>query len=148
MQTAERRIKAEFGEDSVGTIHGESSPGAVAKLKKRFNDPDDPLRFIIGTKSLESGHNLQGGGTVTFHLDIPDSYASFEQRNARVHRKGQDRDTNTYVLSGTNPFDMRGEDILETKQKEQSILGNPREVEAMDDTGFIGILNKYERASV
>lgn len=145
MQTAERRIKAEFGEGSVGSIHGESSPGHVTDLKKRFNDPEDPLRFIIGTKSLESGHNLQGGGTVTFHLDIPDSYASFEQRNARIHRKGQDRDTKTYVLSGTNPYDMRGEDILETKRKEQSILGNPREIEAMDDTGFLGILNKYEQ---
>jgi hypothetical protein len=145
MQTAERRLKTEFGENSVGTLHGESKPGYVTGLKKRFNNPDDPLRFIIGTKSLESGHNLQGGGTVTFHLDIPDSYASFEQRNARIFRKGQDRDTKSYVLSGMNPYDMRGEDILETKKKEQSILGNSREIESMDDTGFLGILNKYEK---
>lgn len=144
MKTAVRRLKTEFGDDSIGMIHGESPPGEVRELKRRFNDPDDPLKFIIGTKSLESGHNLQGGGTVTFHLDLSDSYAGFEQRNARIDRKGQDRDTTTYVLSGMNPYDMRGEDILETKRKEQSILGNPREIESMDDTGFLGMLNKYE----
>lgn len=148
VKTAVERLEKEFGVGSVGVIQGQgegSSNAAIGKLKKRFNDPDDPLRFIIGTKSLESGHNLQHGGTVTFHLDIPDSYASFQQRNARVFRKGQDRDTHSYVLSGTNPFDMRGEDIMDTKRKEQEILGNPRDVEAMDDTGFIGLLNKYER---
>jgi len=120
----------------------------VSDIKKRFNDPDDPLRFIVGSKSLESGHNLQHGGTVTFHLDIPDSYASFQQRNARVFRKGQDVNTHTYVLSGMNPFDMRGEDIMETKRKEQGILGNPRDVESMDDTGFAGILHKYEQEAI
>ncbi|MCK4817274.1 hypothetical protein KA005_16000, partial [bacterium] len=114
------------------------------ELKRRFNNPDDPLRFVVGTKSLESGHNLQHGGSVTFHLDIPDSYAAFEQRNARIFRKKQDQDTSTYVLSGSNPYDMRGEDIMETKRKEQGILGNPREIESMDDSGFLGLLNKYE----
>jgi len=147
VKTAVERLEAEFGPGCVGVIQGQgegSSNAAIAKLKKRFNDPDDPLRFIVGTKSLESGHNLQHGGTVTFHLDIPDSYAAFQQRNARVFRKGQDRDTHAYVLSGTNPFDMRGEDIMETKRKEQEIMGNPRDVDALDETGFLGMLNKYE----
>ena len=144
IQTTVDRLEKEYGKGTVGVIEGDSGPGAVTELKRRFNDPNDPLRFIVGSKSLESGHNLQHGGTVTFHLDIPDSYASFQQRNARVFRKGQDRDTSSYVLSGLNPFDMRGEDLMETKRKEQGILGNPRSVDAMDDTGFIGILNRYE----
>ena len=146
--TTVSRLEKEYGKGCVGVIEGESSPGKVSDIKKRFNDPDDPLRFIVGSKSLESGHNLQHGGTVTFHLDIPDSYASFQQRNARVFRKGQDVNTHTYVLSGMNPFDMRGEDIMETKRKEQGILGNPRDVESMDDTGFAGILHKYEQEAI
>jgi Inorganic Pyrophosphatase/SNF2-related domain len=144
MNTAKRRLEREFGEGSVGLIHGESSPGEVKKVKASFNDPDNPLRFIVGTKSLEAGHNLQGGGTVTFHLDIPDTYAAFDQRNKRIDRKGQTRNTNTYVLGGTNPLDIRKEDILETKRKESGILGNPREIEGMDETGFLSLLNKYE----
>jgi ADP-ribose pyrophosphatase YjhB (NUDIX family) len=139
------RLEREYGKGCCGIIDGDTKASEVRKLKKRFNDPDDPLRFIVGTKSLESGHNLQGGGTVTFHLDIPDSYSAFEQRNARVFRKGQNRDTHTYVLSGNNPLDMRGEDILETKRREQGIMGNPRGVSGADDTGFFGLLNKLEK---
>ena len=144
MESARERLATEFGADSVGVIYGGTGPGELSKIKEKFNDPGNPMRFIVGTKSLESGHNLQSGGTVTFHLDIPDSQASLNQRTARVFRKGQDKDTTSYVLSGLNPMDMRSEDILETKKKEMGILGNPRDIEAMDDTGFIGMLNKYE----
>lgn len=144
MRTTITRLEKEYGEGCVGIIDGDTSGPQLNKIKAAFNDPGNPMRFIIGTKTLESGHNLQGGGTVTFHLDIPDSQASFDQRNARVFRKGQDRDTSTYVLSGNNPMDMRSEDILETKKKEMGILGNPREVDAMDETGFIGLLKRYE----
>jgi len=145
MHTAKDKLESEYGAGSVGLIHGESPPGAVRKIKAAFNDPANPLKFIVGTKSLETGHNLQGGGTVTFHLDIPDTYAAFDQRNKRIYRKGQDRDTKTYVLSGTNPLDIRKEDIMETKRREMGILGNPRDIEGMDGTGFLGLLNKYEK---
>ena len=144
MRTAQERLENEFGKGSVGVVHGGTSPGELNKLKAAFNDPGNPLRFIVGTKSLESGHNLQAGGTVTFHLDIPDSAAAFDQRNARIFRKGQDKDTSTYVLSGLNPVDMRSEDLMLTKRKEMSIVGNPRSVSSNDDSGFLGLLNKYE----
>jgi len=144
MRTAQKRLEKEFGVGSVAMIHGETGPGEMAKTKAAFNDPGNPLRFIVGTKTLESGHNLQAGGSVTFHLDIPDSAAAFDQRNARIFRKGQDRDTSTYVLSGVNPMDMRSEDLMATKRKEMNIIGNPRSVTALDDKGFIGMLNKYE----
>jgi hypothetical protein len=144
MKTTHERLVKEFGKGSVGTIHGGTSPGELTKIKAAFNDPGNPLRFIIGTKSLESGHNLQAGGSVTFHLDIPESAAAFDQRNARVFRKGQDKDTSTYVLSGVNPMDMRSEDLMATKRKEMNIIGNPRSVTALDDEGFLGMLNKYE----
>lgn len=144
MRSAKKRLESEFGKGSVGLIYGDSSTSETERVKAAFNDMDNPLRFIIGTKSLESGHNLQAGGTVTFHLDLPDSAASLDQRDARINRNGQDRDTSTYILSGNNPMDMRSEDIIESKRKEMGTLGNPREVDAMDDTGFIGLLAKYE----
>ena len=144
MESAKRQLEARYGAGTVGTIHGETSPGELTRVKAAFNDPDNPIRFIIGTKSAESGHNLQRGGTVNFSLDIPDSAAALGQRNARTARKGQERDTTSYILSGMNPMDMRAEDRIDVTGKEMSILGNPREVSAMDDSGFIGLLNKYE----
>jgi len=148
VETTVARLEQEYGKGVVGVLDGSTSPGKATELKRRFNDSSDPLRFIVGTKSLESGHNLQGGGTVTWHLDIPDSYAAYQQRNARVFRKGQDKNTTSYTLSGKNPFDMRSEDLMDTKRKEQGILGNPRSVESADDTGFMGILNKYEKEAL
>lgn len=142
--TAKARLEKDFGSGCVGVINGSSSPKEIRDAKAAFNDTDNPLRFIVGTKSLEAGHNLQAGGTVTFHLDIPESYAGLEQRNKRVHRRGQTKDTSTYILSGDNPLDMRREDLLETKRREMGIMGNPREVVDMDGTGFLSLLNKHE----
>jgi len=143
--TCKKRLETEFGKGSVVTVTGSSTRKEVSDAKAAFNDPDNPVKFIIGTKSLEGGHNLQHGGTVTFHLDIPDTYASFDQRNKRIYRRGQDRDVKTYVLSGMNPLDMRKEDILQKKKREMEILGNPREIEGFDEDGFLTLLNKYEQ---
>lgn len=147
MTKAATRLEKEYGKGTVGMIHGDSTPGEMEKIKSSFNDPAGKIQFIVGTKAIESGHNLQHGGTVTHHLDIPDTYAAFNQRNARVHRKGQENDTTTYLYSGKTPLDMRKEDIMNTKQKESGILGNTREVESMDETGFYGLLNKFKGES-
>lgn len=143
METTRKALEAKFGRGCAVTINGDSSQTEVERAKKAFNDPDSPVRFIVGTKSLESGHNLQGG-TYTIHLDQPDTWKSFEQRTKRVYRRGQTHDTNTIVLSGTNPYDIRREDLLKRKRGETEILGNPREIEAYDDTTFLGLLNRHE----
>jgi hypothetical protein len=144
LKTTAAKLRQEFGPDSVRIIDGDTSRADIRRFKEEFNDANSSVKFLLGTKSLESGHNLQHGGRVTFHLDIPDSKAALDQRTARVFRKGQQQDTSTYIMSGVNPYDMRSEDLLDRKAKEMGILGNPREVESMDDTGFIGMLNKYE----
>ena len=48
------------------------------------------------------------------------------------------------LVTGGDPLDMRAEDLMATKRKEMNIIGNPRSVTALDDEGFIGMLNKYE----
>jgi len=145
MRTVKQVLEEKYGEGCARVIHGDSSKAHVEDSKKEFNDQDSKVRFLIGTKSLENGHNLQHGGTVTFNLDIPDTYSSFEQRMKRVYRHGQDRDVSTYLLVSDSPYDVSKEDILEKKERETKILGNPREIEGMDETGFLGILNSMER---
>jgi superfamily II DNA or RNA helicase len=145
MRTIKERLEKEYGKESVVLVHGKMRQKEVEEAKAAFNNLDNPARFIIGTKSLENGHNLQHGGTVTFQYDIPDTYASFDQRNKRIYRRGQNRDVKTYVLSGLNPLDMRKEDILQKKKREMEILGNPREIEGFDEDGFLSLLNQYEQ---
>ncbi|KKN30948.1 hypothetical protein LCGC14_0829010 [marine sediment metagenome] len=145
MKTMQSVLNKKYGAGSAELIHGNTSKAQVEETKKKFNDPGDKMRFLIGTKSLENGHNLQYGGTVTFHLDVPQTYASFDQRNKRVYRRGQDKDVTTYLLVSDSPFDIGREDILSTKKRETEILGNPRAIEQMDDTGFMAILNGLEK---
>jgi len=50
----------------------------------------------------------------------------------------------TYLVISDTPFDYGREDILQTKQKEMSILGNPRAVEQYDEDGFLTMLNQAQ----
>lgn len=147
LESTKQRIEAEFGKGTVAVIKGEGPEAnvmAIKKAKTQFNDPDSPIRFIIGTKSMEAGHNLQGG-TVVFNLDQPDTYASVDQRIKRAYRTGQDRNVAAYTLSGTNPLDLRQEDLIRKKKREMAILGNPQAIEGFDGTGFLAYLNATER---
>jgi len=139
-----KSLEMQYGEGTVGVIHGDTSKTQADAAKANFNNPDSKIKFLIGTKSLENGHNLQMGGTVTFHLDVPNTYAAFDQRNKRIYRRGQDRDVATYLISSDTPFDFGREDILQTKKKEMSILGNPRAIEEYDEDGFLTMLNQVQ----
>lgn len=142
LRSTKSALEKRYGRGSTAVIDGDSSKSHVERVKAEFNDPDNKLRFILGTKSLENGHNLQYGGTVNFHLDLPPTYSSLEQRNKRTHRKGQDRDVKTYILTSNTPFDFSKKDILERKEREMKILGNPRHIEKLDETGFLVELNQ------
>ena len=147
LESTKQRLEAEFGKGTVAVIKGEGPEAnvtAIKKAKTQFNDPDSSIRFIIGTKSMEAGHNLQGG-TVVFNLDQPDTFASVDQRIKRAYRTGQDRDVAAYTLSGTNPLDLRQEDLIRKKKREMAILGNPQAIEGFDGTGFLAYLNTAER---
>lgn len=145
LRTATETLEKKYGKGSVVVIHGDTSKKQADDYKKKFNDPGSKVKFLLGTKSLEAGHNLQHGGTVTFHLDVPVSAAARDQRNARTHRKGQTKDTTSYMLRSDTPFDMSKIDNMERKEREMGILGNPRHLEANDDSGFMSILNSMER---
>jgi len=147
LESTKQRLEAEFGQGTVAVIKGEgpeSGVNAIKKAKKEFNNPSSPVRFIIGTKSMEAGHNLQGA-TVVFNQDLPDTYASVDQRIKRAYREGQDRNVTAYTLSGVNPLDLRQEDLIRKKKKEMAIIGNPQAIEGFDGTGFLAYLNAAER---
>ncbi len=147
MRSMKKALEKKYGNGTVRLIHGDVSKEQIKSAKTAFNDMDNKVKFIIGTKSLEMGHNLQSGGTVNFHLDVPMTYASFDQRNKRTYRNGQDKDVTTYLVSSKTPFDMGREDIMGTKKKEMGIIGNPRSVEDYDEDGLFAILNQIQSES-
>ena len=144
MFSMKKALEVKYGKGSVKLIYGDSTKTQVENAKKDFNNLDSKVKFLVGTSALEAGHNLQGG-TVTFHLDIPNTYASMEQREKREYRKGQDKDVTSYVVSSRSPLDMRREDIVATKKKEMAIMGNSRQIEGLDEDGFLAILNQVTK---
>lgn len=145
IKTAVKELEAKYGKGSVAVIDGDSSRGHVSKTKAAYNDPSNKLRFLIGTKSVEAGLNLQHGGRVTFHLDVPLDEASKEQREGRQFRRGQESDCHSYMLVTETPFDINKVDQMQRKGREMRILGNPSTVESNDENGFLTMLNQVEK---
>jgi len=145
IRTAVKKLEGKYGKGSVAVIDGDSSRGHVSKTKAAYNDPSSKLKFLIGTKSVEAGLNLQHGGRVTFHLDVPMDEASKDQREGRQFRRGQSQDCHSYMLVTETPFDINKVDMMERKGREMKILGNPSSVEAKDESGFLSMLNSVEK---
>lgn len=145
IKTAVKKLESKYGKGSVAVIDGDSSKGHVSRTKATYNDPSSKLKFLIGTKSVEAGLNLQHGGRVTFHLDVPMDEASKNQREGRQFRRGQEQDCHSYMLVTETPFDINKIDMMERKGREMKILGNPASTENKDESGFLAMLNQVEK---
>jgi hypothetical protein len=86
-----------------------------------------------------TGLNLQRGGYMV-HVDQPYTSAVAEQRTARIHRLGQDKDVHVHHLLSNTSFDGTGERRLVTKGKTSHIWQDPSD--SMDDTGLGMYLNQ------
>ena len=63
----------------------------------------EPVRVLVATDCLSEGINLQGHFDAIVHYDLPWNPNRLEQREGRVDRYGQRRDTvNTVLLYGSN----------------------------------------------
>jgi SNF2 family DNA or RNA helicase len=134
-------VRLIVGEGDVGLSEGEKKSNE--KNKEEFMS-DPKARFLLGTSALSTGHNgLQNVATTQINFDRPYTYAEQAQRNASLYRTGQDKDVNTYYMSSYHPYDVQAEDIVETKRRRGEMMGNPRDVEGWDDSGFLTYLQRY-----
>ncbi len=80
----------------------------------------EPVRVLVATDCLSEGINLQGHFDAIVHYDLPWNPNRLEQREGRVDRYGQRRDTvNTVLLYGSNnAMDLTVLDVLIRKARE------------------------------
>lgn len=92
----ERALRAEYGDDSVVSYHGGTSPDARAAAIVAFQDAHSPVRWFVGQEATGGyGITLTAATTVVYYSN---SY-SLEQRlqsEDRAHRIGQTKSV-TYV---------------------------------------------------
>ena len=87
--------KTDKAEVRIEVFHGPTPPEKREEIKRAFNASPDkhPVRILIATDAAREGLNLQAHCWNLFHFDVPWNPSRMEQRNGRIDRKLQPRDT-------------------------------------------------------
>ena len=112
---------------TVQAVYGGMSRTERDDIKEAFNDPDSPLRILVGTDSASEGLNLQRMCRYVSHYEIPWNPMRLEQRNGRVDRHGQERDVGIFHYTSDEQADQRFLAYVLNKVNE-----------ARDDLGSVG----------
>jgi len=89
-------IKKEYGDKSVVTYYGDTSTDDRQKAIKLIQDPNSPVRFIVGTPQTGGyGITLTGASTMIYYSNGYD-LEKRQQSEARIDRIGQTKNM-TYI---------------------------------------------------
>ena len=80
-----------FADTDVFTIHGSLSEGKRREVFRAFDRSDKAV--LVATDAISEGMNLQHAAAQVIHYELPWNPNRLEQRNGRVDRFGQEKDT-------------------------------------------------------
>lgn len=107
-----KRLKHELGISAV-SITGETKIAEREENVKQFqNHPQ--VRAMVGTDAMSRGLNLQAAEYVV-NVDLPWSYATYDQRIGRAWRQGQTKPVTVYNLIANKTVDEHVQKILARK---------------------------------
>ena len=96
IQKIQDELTRVYGEESVGTYHGDVTQDRRAEVINQFQDPDSSLRFFVGnTQTGGYGITLTEANTVIYYSNNYDLEKRLQSED-RAHRIGQDSKV-TYV---------------------------------------------------
>ena len=100
-------IKKEYGDNSVMTYYGDTSTEDRQKAITKIQDPNSPVRFLVGTPQTGGyGITLTGASTMIYYSNGYD-LEKRQQSEARIDRIGQTKNM-TYI-------DIIAEDTVDEK---------------------------------
>ena len=100
-------ISKKYGPNSVVTYYGDTTTDERAVAIKKIQDPESPVRFIVGTPQTGGyGITLTGASTMIYYSNGYD-LEKRQQSEARIDRIGQEKPM-TYI-------DIMAEDTVDTK---------------------------------
>lgn len=97
-------------------ITGETPSSDREEIVKNYRESDKPRTLLFGTDAMAYGLNLQCASYVV-NLDLPWSYAKYEQRIGRAWRQGQTQPVTVYNMEATGTVDGHVAKILDRKVK-------------------------------
>jgi superfamily II DNA/RNA helicase len=126
----------------VGLIDGSMSSEQKSKERLRFSPGkgvEPEVDILIATDAAQTGLNLQRGKFLA-HYDVPLTQKAWDQRSARIYRRGQTEDVEVHTLMADAPEDEIALARMERKggdsavfQGHDATLGH---AEVLDDSGL------------
>ena len=96
IQTIVDAVKKEYGDNSVVTYYGDTSTDDRQKAIKSIQNPDSPVRFVVGTPQTGGyGITLTGASTMIYYSNGYDLEKRLQSED-RAHRIGQEKSV-TYI---------------------------------------------------
>ena len=107
IETIVKHLKEEYGDNSVVTYYGGTTTEERQKAIKKMQDPESPVRFLVGTPQTGGyGITLTGASTMIYYSNGYD-LEKRQQSEARIDRIGQEKPM-TYI-------DILAEDTVDEK---------------------------------
>lgn len=119
--------------DAVRILHGGLGDLEQQEVVEAFGSADSPLRLLIASDVASEGINLHHQSHRLIHFDIPWSLLTFQQRNGRVDRYGQNAQPEIYYLLTESAHEkIRGDQrilelLIEKDTEVQRNIGDPSE---------------------
>jgi superfamily II DNA or RNA helicase len=119
--------------NQVQVLHGTMTDVEQQEVVESFGNEASPLRLVIASDVASEGINLHYLSHRMIHFDIPWSLLTFQQRNGRIDRYGQEKQPQLhYLLTQSQHPKIRGDlrilDILIAKDEQvQKNIGDPSE---------------------
>ena len=96
IETIVKHLKEEYGDNSVVTYYGGTTTEERQKAIKKMQDPESPVRFLVGTPQTGGyGITLTGASTMIYYSNGYD-LEKRQQSEARIDRIGQEKPM-TYI---------------------------------------------------
>jgi SNF2 family DNA or RNA helicase len=108
-------IKKRYGDNTVVTYYGDTSTDDRQKAIKKIQDPNSPVRFIVGTPQTGGyGITLTGASTMIYYSNGYD-LEKRQQSEARIDRIGQEKPMTYIDIIAEGTVDEKIVDALRKK---------------------------------
>ncbi len=117
----------------VAVLHGAMNDVDQQEVVEAFGNEASPLRLLIASDVASEGINLHYLSHRMIHFDIPWSLLTFQQRNGRIDRYGQEKQPQLhYLLTQSEHPKIRGDQrileiLIQKDAQVQENIGDPSE---------------------
>jgi hypothetical protein len=130
-----KHLPADLGlrSNQVAVLHGDLPDVDQQALVEAFGNEASPLRLLIASDVASEGINLHYLSHRMIHFDIPWSLLTFQQRNGRIDRYGQEKQPQLhYLLTESEHPKIRGDQrileiLIQKDAQVQENIGDPSE---------------------